>query len=528
MHLNFNFMRVLNQTPKAYAFRGVVVVAKSVHLKNAAILTATGLLLRAAGMIFRVYIAAEIGAAGIGLYQLIFTVYNLAVTLATAGLSAVTTRTVAALENRQNARHAMRVLLALSLFTGLCAASVLFFSAYPAALYWLGDARAAPSLKILAPSLPFMAVSAVLRGYYMAVRNVKPNAVAQIGEQAVRIGVVALLLMRVDTSDMSSACSAVVFGNTVSEVLSWVYMQACYNRTMRGIKPQKAKNEHILRDSVKRLLPMSANQYLTSALHTVENVLVPQTLAAFLGSSEAALEQYGALRGMAMPVMFFPFSIIVTVSTLLLPDVTQSWVKHDDAKLHILLSRILCITLAASIPSGVLFWLFAYDIGQVLYKSTEVGFFLLVLAPMTPMMYLESMVDGILKGIDKQSATFRYTIVDCAARIVLIWIFLPRYGMEGFLIIMLASNMFTGVLNVRCLLSATKLRMKVKDWIVKPLLLSLTAATAVWLLFIRSPYAATSLIVRTCTAGVAFVCIYIMLLLVFSPSLIYNKKKDDK
>ena len=44
------------------------------YVRNAAILTATGLLLRAIGMFFRVYIAARIGAEGMGLYQLIYTV----------------------------------------------------------------------------------------------------------------------------------------------------------------------------------------------------------------------------------------------------------------------------------------------------------------------------------------------------------------------------------------------------------------------------------------------------------------------
>ena len=38
------------------------------YVRNAAILTATGLLLRAIGMFFRVYIAARIGAEGMGVY----------------------------------------------------------------------------------------------------------------------------------------------------------------------------------------------------------------------------------------------------------------------------------------------------------------------------------------------------------------------------------------------------------------------------------------------------------------------------
>ena len=46
---------------------------KTTFLKNAVILTATGLVLRAAGMLFRIYVAAQIGDEGMGLYQLIFT-----------------------------------------------------------------------------------------------------------------------------------------------------------------------------------------------------------------------------------------------------------------------------------------------------------------------------------------------------------------------------------------------------------------------------------------------------------------------
>ena len=66
-----------------------------VYLKNAAILTATGLGLRAAGMVLRVYMAALLGAEGMGLYQLIFTVYGLTTTVATAGVSVAATRLAA-------------------------------------------------------------------------------------------------------------------------------------------------------------------------------------------------------------------------------------------------------------------------------------------------------------------------------------------------------------------------------------------------------------------------------------------------
>ena len=47
----------------------------NIYLKNAAILTAASLVLRAAGMGLRVLLAAHLGSEGMGLYQLILAVY---------------------------------------------------------------------------------------------------------------------------------------------------------------------------------------------------------------------------------------------------------------------------------------------------------------------------------------------------------------------------------------------------------------------------------------------------------------------
>ncbi|MFQ7159828.1 MAG: oligosaccharide flippase family protein [Ruthenibacterium sp.] len=204
---------------------------KTGYVKSAAILTGTGLVLRAAGMVLRVYVAGQLGAGGMGVYQLIFTVYNLSVTLATAGLSVTATRLCAQCRARGRpgaVRPVMRRMLALALALGLLCGLAQFALARPAAQWWLKDLRAVPALRLLAPSLPFMALSAVLRGYFLAVRRVRPNALAQLFEQAVRISVVVLLLARAVPHGLAAACAAAVVGNTVSEAASWCYMMACW------------------------------------------------------------------------------------------------------------------------------------------------------------------------------------------------------------------------------------------------------------------------------------------------------------
>ena len=113
-----------------------------------------------------------------------------------------------------------------------------------------------------------------------------------------------------------------------------------------------------------------------------------------------------------------------------------------------------------------------------------VGFYLQVLAPLTPIMYLESVVDGILKGLNQQVSSLKYSVADSTIRIVLIFFLVPVRGMEGFLFIMVLSNIFTSFLNLHRLLTVTGVKLAWGQWILKPIL-AITTAGAVALLLGR-------------------------------------------
>ena len=68
---------------------------KVLFFKNTALLTATSLILRFLGIIFKVYLSGAVGSEGIGLYQLVFSVYMLANTFASSGLTVAVTRLIA-------------------------------------------------------------------------------------------------------------------------------------------------------------------------------------------------------------------------------------------------------------------------------------------------------------------------------------------------------------------------------------------------------------------------------------------------
>ncbi|MEG0179479.1 MAG: polysaccharide biosynthesis C-terminal domain-containing protein [Oscillospiraceae bacterium] len=481
------------------------------YMKNAAILTTTGLFLRAVGMLFRIYVAGRIGAEGMGLYQLIYSVYSMAITLATGGLTICTTCVVTdTLSSGKGTARAMQRILTLGIVLGISSGIILFLSSDILSIYILADKRAALSLRILAPSLPFMALSAALRGYFIAKRCVSPNVRAQIAEQMIRIALVASIFYFYAPTNTQNACAAVLLGNTVSEACSWIYMNFCYNRDIA--LTHESSHLYTSPRLLHILLPISANMYLTSFLRAIENVIVPACLTEYTLQRDIALAEYGALKGMAMPVIFFPFSLLISLSTLLMPEITEAFVRRKPKKLEYLVRRVLKITCILSILAGCLFTLFSQEIAFVLYKDNAIGFYLRVLGPIMPIMYLESIVDGILKGMDEQIATFKYSIVDSILRIVLIILLLPKFGMKGFLFIMLVSNLFTGALNIQRLLKVTQIKFDWKQWTVKPLVACIAVGVALKyaarpLLFMCLPLSAWIII-----SGLASCCIYFVVL----------------
>ena len=457
------------------------------YLKNAALMTGADVLLRLAGMGLRIYLANALGGEGMGLYQLVLAVYALFVTLATAGVSVAATRLMAEelSRGRAEARGMLARLLAAGLGLGAFAMVAQFGLAGLAAAWWLGDARAAGALRAAAFGMPWMAVSAVLRGFFIARRRVEPNVLSQLAEQTVRIGVVYVVLEQGILLGWENGrkCTAVLAATALSEAVSACMMLLFYHREARRcFAGEKARRP---RDPARRLWdilwPVEGGRCLASALHTAENMLVPACLTVCLldaGGRSAAVAQYGSLKGMALPLLTFPFGLLGSLSVLLMPEITQAHIRGERARLGCLLDRMLRLTGCFSALAGALFWVWGEPLALLLYHSQEAGFYLRVLGPAMPLMYLESMVDGAMKGMGEQKAVFRYSLWDAVLRIAGVLLLLPRWGMKGFLWVILLSSAYTCQMNTARLLHVSGLQPRLWRWLGAPALAALVSAGA--------------------------------------------------
>ena len=136
-----------------------------------------------------------------------------------------------------------------------------------------------------------------------------------------------------------------------------------------------------------------------------------------------------------------------TLSVLLMPEITRAHTARDTAALRRLVRLAMGLTGGFSLLVGAALVLFGKDAAILLYHDAQAGRYVQVLGFVAPFMYLESMVDAILKGMGEQLATFRYSVLDSILRIAGILWLMPQYGMPGFLAVMTASNLLTCGLN---------------------------------------------------------------------------------
>lgn len=444
---------------------------KVLFFKNAVILTLTALILRTVGIFFRIWLADKIGAEGLGLYQVVFSVYTLVSTFATSGICTSVTRIVTeqiTAGNEKRAVRTVRISVMLSMAIAFISIAFIFAFSKPISLYLIKDERAEISLKILCISLPFIGICSCLRGYFLARRSTLPPSICQMAEQAIRITVIVLLINKFAPYGIGAASAAVMLGDSLAEVGGALLLWLFYSFDKKHLKSKNEIKDGILKEIVRISVPISAGRYLHTGLRTCENLLTPICLSKYSASRSGGLEQFGLIKGMALPLLLFPASLLSSISTLLVPEMTEAMEKNNKTAIRFAIEKIIYVTAVFSFLVGGIFFIASGKIGEVVYQNQKVGYLIRALAPLVPFMYIDLIADGILKGLDQQNTLLRNNVIDSVVRILLVVILVPNFGMTGFLGVMLFSNLFTSIMSVIRIVQTTDLKFNFKKYFWTP------------------------------------------------------------
>lgn len=441
-----------------------------VFLINGIVLTATSFLLQTIGLFFNVYISNKIGSESVGVFQLLMSVYTFFITFALSGINLSCMRIISeeiAKGFSGNTKKAMKYCLAYSLLFGGLAGVLLFIFTPFISTNWLHSKVSFTPLYIISFSLPFLALSAALKGYFSAVRRVSKTAFSEIFEQIIQIIIVTYLINLFMPPTVDYACISLVLGATISEVFSFIFIFILYKIDSKQYKMSPKSNSKFVGKLLHISLPIAFTSYVRSGLSTLQQLLIPFRLEKSGISCETALSQYGQVSGMVMPIIMFPSIFILSFCNLLIPEFSEYNVQNKRIQINYNITKIIKYTLYFSTCIFGIFLCFSKELCTIIYNMPELSMYLVVLSPTIILIYLDKVVDSILKGLDLQVKVMGINILDLLSCLGFIYFLLPVVGIKGYLFVILFSETLNFTLSLRILIKETHFKFDITN-IIKP------------------------------------------------------------
>lgn len=427
--------------------------------------------MRGISVLFQVYLSNKIGSAGIGLFGLIASVQMLAVTFAMSGIRLTTTRLVSeeiGLCRPGGVRRAVILCITYALFFGTAASLLLYNGAEYIGNVWIGDERTILSLKILSLSLPFMSMSSVLGGYFTAVQRVLKSAAVQMTEHFIRILVVMGILVFYPPENLEYACVTVVIGGVAAEFVSFFLLFFIYRIDLKRVPhvPYAKEKGKLTSRMFGIALPLAFSTYARSALSTLEHMLVPRGLRASGASSDTALESYGAIHGMVFPILILPSALFTSLGEMVVPVLTEAQMEGRKERISYLVNKILKLCAIFSIGIAGIFFFYNKELSGIIYKNDDVSSYFKIFSLLIPVLYIDSVTDGMLKGLGQQLHSMFYNITDSIISVILVYVLLPRYAINAYICIIFFTECYNFALSIRHISKITTLLLKPKDLLI--------------------------------------------------------------
>jgi stage V sporulation protein B len=502
----------------------------SKFLKGTIILLIAGFVTRVLGFINRIVIARFIGEEGVGLYMMAFPTLILVITITQLGLPVAISKNVAEAEAKGDFGRIKKILvvsLSTTMFLSLIFTPALFLLTPYLSETLFTDPRTHWPLLAIAPVVPIVAISSVIRGYFQGRQNMKPAAISQILEQLVRITLIAVLTKTFLPYGIEYAAAGAMLASVIGELVSLIYLVTSFKIKKRfKLRKDFFKFAHSGKDTFNELmtvaLPTTGSRMIGSVSWFFEPIVVAHSLALAGVATVMATKQYGALTGYALPLLFLPSFITNSLSTSLVPAISEANSRNNMKLIEYRLQQALRFTFLTGGISVVILFVLAEPLMEVMFGSASGAQFIKIMAPFFLFYYYQGPLQAALQALNLARAAMINSFIGAAVKTAVIFLLAsqPSFGINGAALGIITGFVLVTFLHFATVLKKISFSFYVREYAKTFIVIGITTWCGFWLMdhfTIQMPLGLKVLI-----AAIEMSILYIVLLFVFQ--LVY---KDD-
>ena len=411
-------------------------------LRGTILLTLSSLLCRLLGFLYRIMVSNTIGSLGMGLYELTINVVTFGLFLSVSGCRVVLTQKIS--QGRERAFLDTSIIYT-TVKSVIISALIYAFAPYISTNI-LKTKTAVNLLRLLAIFIPPASFHSMAEGYLLGKSNHERLCISQLIEETGKICTFFILYLAV--FKISPNVSLMAYALIGSEVCSCLYV-------LKHIKMRKMSFSFSnLRELLKLAAPLTLTRIFLTLSGTLKTVLLPTLFLKCNMSREATLRFIGTVRGMAIPVILLPASIMVSYSSLLLPKISA--IKNDAAKRGDIISKSLYICLSMGCLSVLGFLFCGARFAAFAFRNEDLNLYVKILSFLCPFINISLTFGSILNGLGMTKYYMRNNILAVTLELSLMITLIPGAGVYGYLISMLCGEASLAMINLitvkkRCL-----------------------------------------------------------------------------
>ena len=508
---------------------------KEGFMKGLIILMISQIFVKILGLVYRMYLTNKEGFGDIGnaIYGSGFGVYALLLTISSVGVPNAISKLVServAIGDHKGAHKIFKIAIVIFGLIGFSCSMFLFLGANNIANNWLQIPEAEMSLVSLSPSIFFVSIICVIKGYFNGRECIKVSAFSQTIEQvfkALLTIIIVEFISNIAQENTSLMAAGANLATTLSSILCFVYLYRYYVSVRKEIAREVKNTVNYKYKGIKKIvkeiysvsIPMSLAPIIGIVNKNIDSMTVVRGLKNFLTES-AATAEYGILTGKVETLVTLPMSFNAAFSTALVPAVSSATATGslEYAKKRIEFSLLISILIGLPCMVGMI--IFAEPILNLLFPNQLAGTFILQVSSTSILfIILEQTVSGVLQGIGKPLVPAISMAVGVAIKFVLNIILVPINteifilgGTAGAAISTTICHMVAFLIDIYVMKKYILLKLNKKNYFVKPIIATIIMA-------ISSLFAYNMLIdvisKRLCIIVVIIIAIVIYIFLVF-------------
>ncbi len=407
-------------------------------IKSTIILIVGGFITKILGMVIKIALTRSIGTEGISLYMLVLPTFNLFITLCNLGVPIAITKLVS--EKKKSSKKIIIPTTYLILIYNLLLIIIIIIISPYLSSKLLHNSNTYYPLIAIGSTLPFIALSSIIKGYFFGKENVFPCSLSNIIEQLTRLILTVFVVSYMTKFGIVKAVTTVVLINIISEGIS-ILVLTLFLPKEKIYKEDLKKDNSLLKEIFGISIPTTTSRLIGSITYFLEPIILTTILKYTGYSSDYITLEYGVINGYVYPLLLLPSFFTLAISSAILPVISNSYSNNNKVYAMKKLKQAIVFSLLVGIPCTILFIIVPDKLLGLIYNTSLGINYIKITAPFFLLHYIQAPLTSTLTGIGLSKEAMKGTLYGGITKILSLIIL-------SFLKIGLWSLIISSILNI--------------------------------------------------------------------------------